>query len=147
MEQFLPVLGTWVWWVVAGVLLILELLAPGVFLIWLAIAAAVTALVDIVLPMGWQGELLVFAVASLVSVMIGRAVMARRGAEGDQPFLNRRHQGYVGKSYVLREAIVDGRGKLTIEDTVWDIEGPDMPAGSRVRVTGTEAMRLTVDRA
>ena len=48
---------------------------------------------------------------------------------------------------MLREAIVDGRGKLTIEDTVWDIEGPDMPAGSRVRVTGTEAMRLTVDRA
>jgi hypothetical protein len=145
MEQALPFLGPWFWWVVAGVLLILELLAPGVFLIWLAIAAAVTGLADLALGMGWEAELLVFAAAAVVSVLIGRAVMkGRKGAGADHPHLNRRQQGYVGRSYMLQNPIVDGRGKLTIEDTVWEIKGPDLPAGARVTVTATDGPLLIV---
>ena len=53
----------------------------------------------------------------------------------DNPYLNRRQMGYVGRSFTLKEPIVDGRGKLTIEDTVWEIEGPDLAPGTRVKVT------------
>lgn len=146
MEDFVPVLGVWFWWIAAGILLILELLAPGIFLIWLGIAAAITAAVDMAVPMTWQGELLVFAAASAVSVFVGRAVMARRGAV-DHPFLNRRNLGYVGSIHVLQNAIVDGRGKLAIEGTVWEIQGPDLPPGTHVKVTGTAGLILVVEAA
>lgn len=144
MEDFVPVLGVWFWWVVAGLLLILELMAPGIFLIWLGIAAAITALVDLLVPMTWRGELLVFAAAAAISVFTGRALMARRGASWDHPFLNRRHHGYVGTRHVLQEAIVNGHGRLAIEGTIWEVRGPDVPAGTAVKVTGIDGLKLIV---
>jgi membrane protein implicated in regulation of membrane protease activity len=147
MGELIPVLGTWFWWVVAGILMMLELMAPGVFFIWLAIAAVFTGLVDMQTPMGWQAELLIFAATSIVSVFAGRALLARRGSSGDSQFLNRRQQRFVGHSYVLQQAIVSGRGKLTIEDTTWDIQGPDLPAGSRVKVTDVDGPTLIVQGA
>jgi inner membrane protein len=145
MEQFMAVLGQWLWFVVAGVLLVLELSAPGVFFIWLAIAAAATGLLDIVFDFGWQGELLWFAALSLVSILAGRPLLKRRHVlDSDRPNLNQRMFDYVGKSYVLKEAIVNGRGKVRIDDTLWDVLGPDLPAGSQVLVTGVDGLRLTV---
>lgn len=145
MEEFFPFLGSWVWWVIAGLLLILELMAPGVFFIWLAIAAALTGVADVLLHLSWQGEALLFAAAALASVLLGREVLKRRGASGsDQPFLNQRQRGYVGRRFTLKEAIRDGRGKLIIDDTVWEVTGPDAPAGAHVKVTGTDGMRLVV---
>ena len=145
MEQFIPVLGPWLWWVAAGALLILELMAPGVFFIWLGIAAALTGLVDLVFGLNWQSELLVFAGFAVISVMAGRAILKRRpGGDAEHAHLNRRQQGYVGHSYTLKQAIVGGRGKLTIDDTVWEVEGPDLPAGARVKVTRVDGMKLQV---
>ena len=147
MGELVPILGTWFWWVAAGVLLILELMAPGVFFIRLAVAAAFTGLVDMQTPMSWQAELLIFAAASVVSVLAGRALLSRRVNNGDNQYLNQRQQRFIGHTYVLKHAIVDGRGKLTIEDTTWDIRGADLPAGSRVKVVGTDGPELIVEGA
>lgn len=145
MEQLFPFLGPWVWFVAAGILLLLELLSPGVFFLWLGIAAALTGIADNMQNLPWEGELLLFALLSVVSVFIGRKVYKGPAMEPeDNPFLNRRQFGYVGRSFTLKQPIADGRGKLTIEDTVWDIEGPDLPAGSKVKVTGVKDMSLLV---
>jgi membrane protein implicated in regulation of membrane protease activity len=145
MENFVPYLGHWLWWIAAGVLLILELLAPGIFLIWLGVAAGLTGLADMIFDLSWQAELLIFAVLSAASVAAGRSVYRGRNVDpDDNPFLNRRQHGYVGQSFTLDEPIANGRGKLTIEDTIWKIEGPDMKAGSRVKVAGISGMRLIV---
>lgn len=147
MEHFIPFLGYWIWWVIAGLLLILELTAPGIFFIWLAIAAGLTGLADVILDLSWQAELLVFAGLSLVSVFAGRSIYRGRSAEPeDNPYLNRRQLSYVGRSFRLEEPIANGRGKLTIEDTIWDVEGPDLAQGTLVKVTGVSGMRLTVTK-
>jgi inner membrane protein len=148
MEHFIPYLGYWIWWVIAGLLLILELLAPGIFFIWLAVAAGLTGLADMVFDLAWQAELLLFAVFSLVSVIAGRKVYRGRNVEPeDNPYLNRRQHGYVGRSFKLDQPIANGRGKLTIDDTIWEVEGPDLAAGSLVRVTDVSGMRLVVTAA
>ncbi|MCA3556599.1 NfeD family protein [Aestuariivirga sp.] len=145
MEQVFPLLGNWVWFVAAGILLLLELLSPGVFFIWLGIAAALTGVTDNVLDMPWQGELLVFAMLSAMAVIGGRRFYKGPAMEPkDNPHLNRRQFGYVGRSFTLGQPIINGRGKLTIEDTVWQIEGPDMEAGTRVKVTAVNDMTLVV---
>lgn len=148
MSAFFPLLDGWFWMVVAGVLLILELMAPGVFFIWLAIAAFFTAIADRVVDMGWQGELLVFAGFSLVAIFVGKPLLrTRKLLDSDQPTLNRRMDGYVGQNFVLHQDIAQGRGRLKINDTLWDVEGPDMPAGTLVTVTGVEGLRLKVSAA
>jgi membrane protein implicated in regulation of membrane protease activity len=145
MDQFFPYLGHWVWWVAAGVLLLLELLAPGVFFIWLAAAAALTGIADAMYDLSWQAELLVFAAFAVVAVVAGRKLYRGSGVEPeDNPHLNRRQLNYVGRSFTLKEPIVDGRGKLAIEDTIWEVEGPDLSAGTRVKVTAVNGMSLVV---
>ncbi len=145
MEQIFPVLGQWAWFVAAAILLIFELVSPGVFFMWLAIAAVLTGLADTVFGLPWQAELLLFAFLSAVAVFAGRRFYKGPGMEpADNPYLNRRQMGYVGRTFTLKEPVVDGRGRLTIEDTLWDIEGPDMPAGTRIKVTAVSGMSLIV---
>ncbi|HMT14917.1 MAG TPA: NfeD family protein [Aestuariivirga sp.] len=148
MSEFFPLLGNWFWFVVAGLLLILELLAPGVFFIWLAIPAAAVGVLDLMFNMGWQAEVIVFSLLSVASVYGGRQFLARRNVfDSAQPNLNRRMYEYVGSTYVLDRPIAEGRGHLSINSTLWEVEGPDLPAGTRVKVTGVNGLRLKVAAA
>ena len=144
MAEILPTLGLWVWWIIAGLLLIVELLLAGIFFVWLGIAAAIMGLIDIFAPpLDWQVEIAIFAVLSAVLVMAGRPWLKRRQAmDSDRPNLNQRIYDTVGKSYVLDEAIINGRGKVKIDDTLWEVTGPDMPQGAWVRIVGVEGLRL-----
>ena len=148
MNEFLPFLGPWFWWIIAGVLLIGELLAPGVFLLWLAVAAALTGIADQFLHLSWQGEVAVFAALAVVLVMLSwKWVMASRTTKSDQPHLNLRHGAYVGRVFALEQAIINGSGKVRIDDALWDVDGPDLPKGERVLITGVKGLRLVAERA
>ncbi|MBI2717318.1 MAG: NfeD family protein [Rhizobiales bacterium] len=148
MGELVPLLGNWFWWVAAGVLLILELAAPGVFFIWLAIPATAVGLIDFAFDLGWQAELLLFAGLSLISLFVGKRFLGRRHVlDSELPNLNRRMFDFVGKSYVLQEPIVEGRGRLVIASTQWDVTGPDAPRGARVRIIGVDGLKLKVELA
>jgi membrane protein implicated in regulation of membrane protease activity len=148
MQELLPVVGIWFWWIVAGVLLLLELMTPGVFAMWLAFAAASVGITDYFFDLNWQLELLAFAGFSLVYVYLARPWYSKSNLQSsDQPNLNQRIYSFVGKSYVLHEPIVDGEGKLDIEGTRWDVLGPDLARGATVKVTAVEGMKLRVTDA
>lgn len=146
MDQFFPFTGVYFWWIAAGLLLLAEMAMPGFFMLWLAAAAALTALIDIYFGLSWVGEILTFAALSFVLVLATwRMVIGSHNVKSDQPHLNQRHQGLVGHSFVLDKAIVNGSGKIKVEDTLWDVDGPDMAVGKRVKVTGVQGMRLVVE--
>lgn len=149
-------LGAWTWVVAGLVLLVAELLAPGAFLLWFGIAAILTGLLAIAagwlapaLPaplLSWQGELVVFLVLAVIAVAIGRRVMGgpgRRTAEAD-PRLNSRAESLVGREAVLVEPLSGGEGRARIDDSLWRVGGPDLPAGARVRIVGARGTRLEV---
>jgi membrane protein implicated in regulation of membrane protease activity len=138
----------WTWWIVAAVLLIAELVLPGVFLMWLGIAAAAVGLINFFVPMAWQFEILLFGVLSVLIIAVANPWLKRRqAAESDQPNLNRRMFDYVGRRFVLEEPIRQGRGKLRIEDTYWEVIGPELPKGAWVKVTGVEGSKLIVEQS
>jgi membrane protein implicated in regulation of membrane protease activity len=148
MQELFPVVGIWFWWILAGVLLLLELVTPGVFAMWLALAAASAGITDYFFDLNWQLELLVFAGFSLVYVYLARPWYSKNTLQNsDQPNLNQRIYSFVGKSYVLHEPIVDGEGKLDIEGTRWDVLGPNLAKGATVKVTAVEGMKLRVTEA
>jgi membrane protein implicated in regulation of membrane protease activity len=145
MQQFLPFLGGWTWWVIAGILLLVELLLPGVFLMWLGLAAAIIGVIDIFADLSWQVEIAAFAVLSVLLVLFVRPRVASTQREPSN--LNQRMYDYVGRSYVLHDAIVNGRGKVRIDDTLWVVTGTDRDKGEWVKVKGVEGTRLIVETA
>ena len=145
MGSFVPLLGDWFWWVMAGVLLLLELMAPGMFFIWFALAAGAVGIIDLIFSFSWQVEIVLFAALSMASAFIGRRLVVRHDVKDvHRPNLNQRQYDFIGRSYVLKEPIREGRGKLSIDSTLWDITGPDTPKGATVTVTGVDGLRLVV---
>jgi hypothetical protein len=138
----------WHWWVLGVVLLILEVFAPGAFFLWLAIAAGVLGLLVMAMPsMAWDMQLLVFAVLSVAAVVLGRLWLRRHPIVTDRPTLNRRGDQYVGRVFTLDEPVINGFGKIRVDDTTWKIRGDDCAAGARVRVVGVDGTTLVVDTA
>ena len=142
-------LGPWAWWVLGIVLLILEVLLPGVFLVWIGIAAIITGALSLLLWeqafWAWQTQWLVFAVLSLIAALVGRRIVSAKGEASDQPHLNQRGQSLVGRTATLEQPISEGRGRIRLDDTMWSVQGPDLPAGTRVRVTASNGRDLTVE--
>jgi len=140
-------LGIWNWWILGIVLLCVELVAPGTFMLWFGVAALVVGLVSLFVDWSWQSQLITFGIASVISVGLSRVLLRRRPSEGAAPFLNRRADAIVGRSFELTEPIVNGRGRLSVDDSVWRIEGPDLDAGTEVVVTAARGSRLVVQAA
>lgn len=143
-------LGPWTWWIIGLLFLGLEILVPGVFLLWSGLAAIVVGAISLALWgtefWGWQLQLLVFAVLAIAFALAGRRISSAN-AESDQPMLNRRIEGLVGRTATLEEPISEGKGRIRLDDTTWIVQGPDMPAGARVRITAAQASGLSVERA
>ena len=148
MDELLRNLAPWHWALLGIVLVILEILAPGIYLLWLGIAAGlVGGLLWLFPELGWQAQFIAFAILSIASVALGRAWLARNPSPTDELTLNRRGEQYIGRVVTLEEPIVNGLGKIRLDDTTWKIEGPDCEAGSRVRISGTEGVVLRVEKA
>ncbi|HZX79544.1 MAG TPA: NfeD family protein [Lysobacter sp.] len=138
-------LATTAWAVVALVLIAAEVLAPGAFMLWLGIAAAATCLIVFALPdLPVVAQMLVFAALSMASVFAYRHWFRGKAPSSDRPALNRRAEQLIGRVEPLVAPIVDGRGRVQIADALWDVEGPDLPVGTRVRVVGVRGMTLEV---
>ena len=139
-------LDFWHWFIFAVGLLILELFAPGAFFLWMGIAAAIVgALLWLIPGMGWELQLMIFAVLSVVTIIWWRKRMDENPVVSDQPNLNRRGQQYVGRTFTLDEPIVNGLGKIHVDDSTWKIEGNDCPAGTKITVTGVDGVILKVE--
>ena len=139
-------LGPWSWIILGLVLMGLELVAPGVFLIWLGLAAMLTGLLDAALGLSWQTALLVFAALAVAAVVAGRMVTRPHADdEGGRPTLNRRGHALVGRVFTLETPIVEGSGRIRVDDSSWRVTGPDAPAGERVRVVRIEGTTLVVE--
>jgi hypothetical protein len=136
-------------WISAGLLLLaLEVMAPGVLLVWVGLAAIATGLIVWVLPLPWTASVIIFSVGAVSAALLGRKLMGHRSSTpADAPHLHRRGDALVGRVFVLETAIEGGAGSVRIDDTVWRVAGEALAAGERVRVTGVDGATLTVEKA
>lgn len=143
-------LGPWNWWVLGLLLMGLEILMPGTFFLWFGLSAMVVG--TITLTVGpdstvwvWQLQVLVFLALSLLTAYFGRKAMSRYGWDkSENETLNNRGEQLMGQTAVLSDPIAGGKGRAKIGDTIWRVSGPDLKAGSRVKVVGHKAGTLIV---
>jgi inner membrane protein len=148
MSAYFATLLFWHWWILALALIIIEMMAPGFFLMWIGGAAAVTGLITMIAPsLPWQAQFVLFGVLAIASVAGARYYFKRNPIETTDSTLNKRGAQYIGRTFSLEEAIVNGFGKVRVGDSVWRAEGPDLPAGDRVKVIGVDGAALKVEKA
>lgn len=146
MDAFLSNIDYWYWWILAGILLIIEVSAPSFFFLWLTIAAAITGFVLLAVPdLGWEYQLLIFSSLSIVSISAFRRYQRSRTKLTDQPTLNRRGEQYVGRTFTLTQPIINNNGVIRVDDSTWRINGADLPAGSSIKVVGVQGVILQVE--
>jgi membrane protein implicated in regulation of membrane protease activity len=135
----------WHWFILAVVLMILEVFSPGAFLLWMGLAAGMVGLLLLIFPeLSWQWQLLSFALLSVATIAMVRQFLRHRPIETDSPYLNRRGEQYIDRVFSLQEPIVNGEGKIRVDDSTWKIQGDDCPAGTKVKVTGVQGVVLLV---
>ena len=136
------------WGCLALLLIAAETLAPGVFMLWLGVAAGIVFAIVLVIPgipVLWQT--VGFVLFSFALIPAYRYFFRMHDRQSDQPLLNRKAEQLIGKVLPLHQAIVNGQGRVKIGDALWTVEGPDLPQGAQVRVIGATSMILKVDPA
>ena len=136
------------WWLIAAALLgILEVFLPGIFLIWMAAAAAITGIVVALLPLALPFQLALFALLAMAAVYGGRRHYERNPVPSSDPLLNDRTARLIGQNVLVVTALENGEGRVKVGDSVWAARGPDAAAGSRMIVTGADGACLKVTHA
>jgi inner membrane protein len=134
----------WYWMIGAVLLGVAELLMPGVFLIWIAAAAAITGVITLAAAPSVALQLSIFAALAVIATWGGRRWYAANPVPSADPLLNDRAARLVGESVDLTHPIVNGRGRARVGDSEWNVRGPDLPIGTPVRVIGIEDGALRV---
>jgi membrane protein implicated in regulation of membrane protease activity len=148
-EQKEITMGTiefWYWWVAGIALIVLEALVPGAFFLWMGVSAGVVGLILWLAPaMSWEWQLLLFAVFSVTSIVLWRLRQRKHPTHSEDENLNQRTKQYLDRIFTLTEPIVDGIGKIQVDDSQWRIAGPDCDAGVKVKVVSANGVTLIVE--
>jgi membrane protein implicated in regulation of membrane protease activity len=133
-------------WVVIGIILLsIEMISPGMYLMFLGAAAIFTGLLGFALPLSLPLELLIFAVSSIAAVYVAKRWFEVYPILSNAPLLNSRVAQMIGQTVEVVEPIESGNGRVKVGDSVWPASGPDTPVGTRMRITGGEGNRLSVE--
>jgi len=146
MLDYLQHLSYWNWLAMGTLLLILEVFGAGGYLLWVGLAAASVGVLTFVFPeLPWAWQYILFGLLSILTAVFWWRRQRSAAKPSDQPGLNQRGSELQGRQFILHEAIHEGRGKIKAGDSLWLVSGPDLPAGSQVRVIGQNGVILLVE--
>jgi membrane protein implicated in regulation of membrane protease activity len=145
-ETYLAQIDFWHWFALAVTLGILDILIGVNFvLVWCGLAAVVVGVVKWVVPsLDWQYQFMIFGMGVFCSLGFWRHYLKKHPVKTDQPHLNQRAKQYLNREFTLESSIINGRGKVKVDDTIWRVLGDDLPAGTRVKVIGVEGVILKI---
>ena len=140
------VMNFWHWLVLGLLLMLVELALPSTYFLWMGLAALVVGLVFWLIPsLSFDGQIILFAVLSVSAIILGKRYLKRHPIESDHPMLNVRGAQNIGRIATLHEPIINGVGKVHLDDTLWKVFGPDLPIDTRVRIVAVEGISLRVE--
>lgn len=147
MNGFLSQLVYWHWFALALVLGIIDVtFGANFFFVWCGAAAALVAIILLIVPsLTWEYQFLIFGIGVMTSLLFWQQYLKAHPKGKETSTLNRRAAQYIGRVFTLEEPIINGRGKVRVEDTLWRAEGADLPAGEQVKVISVDGVILKVE--
>ena len=147
MDSIFTQMEFWHWLTIAAILIFLEILSPGVFFLWLGLAAGMVGIIMAIIPdISWQIQFILLAVFSITSLIVWR-IFAKifSSQEASVSHLNRRAEQYIGRTFTLVEPIVNGIGKIKVDDSTWRVKGEDAPLGTQVKTIAVDGIVFEVE--
>ena len=136
----------WHWWVLGFLLLVMEILTPGTFFMWIGFSAFITGIAAWLVPgLSWSAEIVLFAVLAIAAVILWLKFRPLTRKDAEDNGLNQRGRHAIGREMTLVSDIDNGIGQGRLDDTVWRVSGPRLPSGSLVRVVGVDGATLKVE--
>jgi inner membrane protein len=135
----------WLWFAAGLILAGLEMVVPGVYLMWLAMAALATGVIALVALPSLAVQVTSFIFLSLIFAFSARRMLRDRPIVSSDPLLNNRGGRMVGQTALVTQALVSGSGRVKVGDSEWIARGPDAAIGERVRITGNDGSELLVE--
>ena len=136
----------WYWWVIAVFLLVIELLSPGFFFLWMAISGFVTGCVVLLMPsISLDMQVLIFSVLAVAAILVWKIYGKKHPIETDKPLLNKRSAQFIGRVFTLIEPIENGQGKIKVDDSIWKVRGEDCDISDKVKVVDADGLILKVE--
>ncbi len=137
----------WHWWVLAVVCLVIEMLVPAFFFLWMSVSALITGIIVWLIPsLSIEIQILVFSVLAIIAIVAWQIFGKKITIKSDQPLLNRRGSQYVGRTFNLHEAIENGQGKIKVDDTIWKVYGEDCDIHTKVKVIASRGTVFDVEK-
>jgi len=144
--EWLDQVEFWYWLIAALVMVIFEMVVPAAYFLWMGISAFVVGLLLYAIPdMLLLIQIIIFGVLSVVTLLLYKRYQRLNPTEIDEPKLNRRGEQYIGRMFTLGKPIVNGVGKVKVDDSTWKVMGTDMPAGIKIRVVSVEGTVFNVE--
>lgn len=137
----------WHWWILACLMLVLEMVLPGIIFLWLSIAAAAVGFVVLLVPdIAMELQLIAFGVFSVLSFVIGRRFLRRDLSGANEDDVSSTRSSLVGKTTVLTEKTTHGRVRQSVYGSSWVLKSDaDLAKGQKVRVCGIEGNTLLIE--
>jgi membrane protein implicated in regulation of membrane protease activity len=137
----------WNWWGLALILLVIELLAPGFFFLWMAASAFITGCLLLLIPViGTELQVLTFSILSIIAISAWKLYGKKHPVATDHPLLNKRGDQYIGRVFSLYKAIENGEGKIKVDDSIWKVHGQDCNINTKVKVIGINGAIFDVEK-
>ncbi|MFC3909219.1 NfeD family protein [Legionella dresdenensis] len=127
----------WHWFAFGLILVIAESLGAAGFLLGLGMAAMTTGVISVLFAITWQWQLVWFSIFCIVFSIIWWYWLKQRTA-AKPTLINKPLETLMGRTFTLTEAIEDGHGKIRVNDSNWQVSGPELPAGTKVKVVAIE---------
>jgi membrane protein implicated in regulation of membrane protease activity len=144
MDELFSHVVHWTWWIIAVVLIVLEMFAPGTFFLWMGASAGIVGVALFLFPeLAWELQLTLFATLSIVAIVLARRYLQKN--KGAHSKLSQRGKRYIGRTVTVAEAIINGLGKVRIEDTLWRVRGRDTVIGQQVKIVAIEGATFEVE--
>jgi membrane protein implicated in regulation of membrane protease activity len=137
------------YWLIAAVVLgIIEVtVGANFFLMWCGLSALLVAGLAYVFPIGLKLQIIVFSLVTIAVVLIWQKFKPKFITKQPKTLLNQRANQYLNREFYLEEAIINGFGKVKVDDSSWRVEGPNLPEGTKVKVIGVDGTLLKVQKA
>lgn len=136
----------WHVWIALGLVLAgLELLVPGVYFVWLAVAALATGVLVFAAEPGLVMQIVSFVFLALIAVFSAKRFLRDSPIVSSDPLMNNRIGRLVGQTAIVTQPIMNGSGRVKQGDSEWLASGPELDAGTQVRITGSDGGTLLVE--
>ena len=75
----------------------------------------------------------------------GVEVRFEAAVAGGIPIIKALREGLAGNRVEWLAGIINGTGKVTVDDSTWKVKGPDLPVGTHIKVTGVDGVVFRVE--